>query len=94
MSEANIRRGQDANRILAEPVLKEALAQMYRDITDQWGQVPVRDVEGREHCWRLFKSMENFEALLKSYVESGKADEAMLKRQQTPLEVLKGAIGL
>lgn len=93
MSEESIRRGQDAARVLAEPVLKDALAQMRRDITDQWGMVPVRDVEGREHCWRLFKSMEKFEALLRSYVEAGKADAAMLKRKETPLETVRRAAG-
>jgi hypothetical protein len=67
---------------------------MRADITEMWGQVPMRDVEGREHCWRLFKSMEKFEALLKSYVEAGKADAAMLERKKSPLEVVRGAVGL
>lgn len=84
-----VRRGQLAAEALGNVALQGALTQMRTDITEMWGAVPARDVEGREHCWRLFKSMEKFEALLKSYVESGKADAAMLKRKETPLEAVR-----
>jgi hypothetical protein len=89
-----IRRGQLAAEALGNAALQAGLTQMRADITEMWGQVPMRDVEGREHCWRLFKSMEKFEALLKSYVEAGKADAAMLERKKSPLEVVRGAVGL
>ena len=89
-----IRRGELAQQALDNEALKEALKAMREDITGQWGSVPVRDVEGREHCWRLFKSLEKFEALLKAYIESGKADLQMLKHKRTPLEAVKSAIGM
>jgi len=87
-----VRRGQLAAEALGNAAVKAALAQMATDITQMWAQVPARDVEGREHCWRLYKSMEKFEALLRSYVESGKADEAMLKHKKTPLEAVKSLV--
>lgn len=93
MSDDGIRRGQLAAEALGNIALQTALKQMREDITQMWGQVPARDVEGREHCWRLFKSMEKFEALLRSYVESGKADAAMLERKKTPLEAVRHAAG-
>lgn len=67
---------------------------MRRDITDMWVNVPMRDVEGREHCWRMMQCQKKFEALLTSYVEAGKADAAMLERKKTPLEAVRNAVGL
>lgn len=86
------RRGQLAAEALGNPAVQDALKAMREDIAQTWGACPARDLEGREHCWRLFKSMEKFEALLKAYVESGKADSAMLQRKQTPLEAVRSFV--
>ena len=86
------RRGQLAAEALGNPALQDALRAMREDITQLWGACPARDTEGREHCWRLFKSMEKFEALLKAYVEAGKADAAMLERKKTPLEAVRSFV--
>ena len=89
----SIRRGQLSAEALGNIALQSALKQMREDITALWSAVPMRDVEGREHCWRMFKCQEKFEALLKSYMESGKAEQAMLKHKQSPLETVKRAVG-
>lgn len=93
MSDDGIRRGQLAAEALGNIALQTALKQMREDITEMWAKVPMRDVEGREHCWRLFMTTKKFEELLKSYVESGKADSAMLERKKTPLEAVRHAAG-
>ena len=89
-----IRRGQLATEVLGNAALQDALKQMREDITAMWAAVPMRDVEGREHCWRLFMTTKKFEDLLKSYAEGGKADSAMLERKKTPLEAVRNAVGL
>jgi hypothetical protein len=89
-----IRRGQLAAEALGNAALQAGLTQMRADITNAWADCPARDQEGREHMWRLMKSMQKFESLLKSYVEAGKADAAMLERKKSPLEVVRGAVGL
>lgn len=89
-----IRRGQLATEVLGNAALQDGLRQMREDITAMWSAVPTRDVEGREHCWRMLKCQEKFEALLRSYVEAGKADAAMLERKKTPLEAVRNAVGL
>ena len=89
----SIRRGDLAAEALGNLALQEALKSMKDDITAMWADVPMRDVEGREHCWRLFMTTKKFEELLKSYVESGKADKRMLEHKKSPLETVKRAVG-
>ena len=90
----SIRRGELAAEALGNLAVQEALAAMRQDITALWSAVPMRDVEGREHCWRMFKAQEKFEAVLKAYMEAGKADSAMLKHKKTPLEAVRAAVGV
>lgn len=72
MKEEIIQRGQTAERLLQEPVLKEAIEGMKKEAVAIWAAVPTKDVEERERVWRYYKVVERFETLLKEYVHTGR----------------------
>jgi len=74
MDQGAIRRADDAKRILNDPVVKQALEGIKREIVSQWSGTPARDTEGREWIWRHLKVVEKFEGLLKGYIETGKIE--------------------
>ena len=69
-----ILRGENANRLFNDPVLKEAISGLKKEIIDQWSVTPARDTEGREWVWRHYKVAERFEAILKGYIEAGRME--------------------
>ena len=80
-------RAVDAERILNEPVVKEALAAIRQEIIDQWTATPARDTEGREWIWRHMKVAEKFEGILRSYISDGKIESFNAKI--TPMEAVR-----
>ena len=76
-----IRRGDAAARVMAEPVVKEALAAIKAEIVEMWSNTPPKDTEGREWIWRHHKVAEKFEALLKAYVETGKFERGLIEQK-------------
>lgn len=81
-------KAQDAERLLNEPILKEALAAIKSEIIAQWAATPARDTDGREWIWRHMKVVEKFEAILRTYVEDGKI-EAFNQKQGVIDRMLK-----
>lgn len=79
--EQEISRGEDARRILNEPLFKEAMQQMKDEVIKMWGETPVRDREGREWLWQFYQAATKFENTLVSYMETGKM--AALKQKQS-----------
>lgn len=76
-----IRRGDAARRIMAEPVVQEALAAIKTEIVEMWSKTPPKDTEGREWIWRHLKASEKFEALLKAYIETGKFESSLIEQK-------------
>lgn len=74
-------RAEHAARILDDPLVKEALDLIEREIVEQWEACPVRDLEGRELLWRFMKTASKFRGILKGAIESGKLDA--FRAQQT-----------
>ena len=71
MSDAKVR-GENALRILNDPIFKDAMDILEREIIEQWDAVPVRDIEGRELLWRFYKTAKKFRGILQGVVENGK----------------------
>ena len=70
-----IRRADDAKRVLSDPIVKQALEGIRKEIYSQWSATPARDSEGREWVWRHLKVLEKFEGILKGYIENGKIEK-------------------
>lgn len=70
-----ISKGEQAKRVLEDPVVKEALSAIRQEIIEQWSATPARDAEGREWVWRHYKVAERFEAMLRGYIETGRIED-------------------
>jgi hypothetical protein len=78
--EEQAHRGQMAEMLLSNDLLKEALAAIDAEVVSQWEQCPARDKEGKEALWQLLKTSKKFQRLLTGYVETGKLARENLKR--------------
>jgi hypothetical protein len=73
-------RGQAAQMLLDNELLRQALDAIEAEVVDQWEKCPARDAEGKEALWQLFKTSKKFRALLNGYVQTGKLASENLKR--------------
>jgi len=78
-------RAQQAKDLLNNPLLKEALEAIQAEVVKNWSEAPVRDEEGKEILWRLYKSSQKFSAVLQGYIESGKLATEQLKPEKPGL---------
>lgn len=90
--EEALRRAKQAEQVLQNPITKETLAFMEREIFEQWLKCPVRDVEGREALWRQAVSTRKFGELLAGTMESGKLAADEIGRKKSAAERAKAAI--
>ncbi len=65
-------RGEKASQLLSDRLLQDSLDAIESEILQTWEACPVRDAEGREELWRLYKTAKKFRGVLMGAVESGK----------------------
>ena len=82
--EQEIRRGEDASRILNEPVFKDSMEKIKKTILDQWGATGAQKTEEREWLWHHYQAALRFEEILTSVMNTGKM--SALKKTETVRE--------
>ena len=70
--EKEIQRGQQAKRILEDPIFVEALQKVSQELDQEWINSPIRDTEGREKIYMMKKMLNVLHVQLKSVMETGK----------------------
>jgi len=70
--EKEIQRGQQAKRILEDPIYVEALQKVSQELDQEWINSPIRDTEGREKIYMMKKMLNVLHVQLKSVMETGK----------------------
>ena len=70
--EKEIQRGQQAKRILEDPIFVEALQKVSQELDQEWINSPIRDTEGRERIYMMKKMLNVLHVQLKSVMETGK----------------------
>ena len=65
-------RGQQAKRILEDPIYIEALQKVSQELDQEWINSPIRDTEGREKIYMMKKMLNVLHVQLKSVMETGK----------------------
>lgn len=79
--DARFRRGEEAARLLAEPLLKQVLASMETDVISTMKSLRPNDMEGRDTCFRELRAVERFRRKLQEYVQSGQHAKKSLKQR-------------
>ena len=70
--EKEIQRGQQAKRILEDPIYVEAIQKVSQELDQEWINSPIRDTEGREKIYMMKKMLNVLHVQLKSVMETGK----------------------
>ena len=70
--EKEIQRGQQAKRILEDPIFVEALQKVSQELDQEWINSPIRDTEGREKIYMMKKMLGVLHVQLQSVMETGK----------------------
>lgn len=74
-----------ARLVLENEQFAQAFADIQQEIYHAWQTSPVRDEEGRQELFRLLKSAQKFEAMLKARLETGKLAKLQLQQEQALL---------
>lgn len=64
-------RGENAARILGDRLMAESFDLLEKEIIESWEKCPVRDAEGREELWRLYKTAKKFKGIFEGIIQSG-----------------------
>ena len=82
MNEGKLRaereRASNAERLLNEPLIKEAFDYLDTEFMRAWKQSSVEDTQARERIYNLCKALEAVKGHLKSVIETGKMAKAQL----------------
>lgn len=84
-----LRRSNQARQVFEQPIVKETLDMMEREIMEAWMSCPVRDTEARETLWRMAVTTRKFRDILRGTMEAGKLAVDQIQRKQTALERAK-----
>ncbi len=90
--EEALRRANQARQVFEQPIVKETLDFMEREIMDQWTVTPVRDVEAREALWRMAVTTRKFRDLLRGTMEAGKLAQDAINRKQSFADKAKSVV--
>ena len=78
--EQEAHRGDEAQRLLDNDLLREALDAIDAEVVKQWQDCPARDKEGKEALWQLMKTAQKFRHILIGHIETGKLARENLRR--------------
>ncbi len=82
MSEQHeVSRGAHARAALENPLILEALEAYEKEITEQWKNSPLRDVEGREKLRLMLEAQKKFRQYLQTTMDSGKIAMEVIEQQ-------------
>ena len=90
--EEELQRGAQAQSLLNDPIIRDALAAIKTQVIDQWAACPARDTEGREWLWRHYQVALKFEEALQEVINTGKLARAM-EREQSVTDKIRKAVG-
>lgn len=75
----DIRRGEEAQRLLENPIFREAVDGIKAAIIEKWEICPIRDYEGQKELKLMLKLLNDLESNIIKVVSSGKIADFDLK---------------
>lgn len=87
--EQRIYDGNRAKEVIENEVFQRVMADMKKEIIEQWQNSPARDQDGREKLWNLLKLTEKLEIMLQQTLDSGKLAMAELQHKESMAERAK-----
>ena len=78
----SVQRGKDAERVVMDPVLLEAFADLEQQYTNEWKSSKVDDMVNREQAYARVTALTDLKRQLQSYVDDAKIANKQLERDQ------------
>lgn len=80
-TEEAIRRGREAQRVMDEPLLKEAFEKVAADITGLWATTAPGDAAAREQLYMKLRALQDVREHLRAVAAGGKVALHMAERK-------------
>lgn len=77
-----VQRGKDAERVVMDPVLLGAFADLEQQYTNEWKSSKVDDMVNREQAYARVTALTDLKRQLQSYVDDAKIANKQLERDQ------------
>lgn len=84
--DAQVRRGEEAGRVLANPLVATAFTAMEADIINTMKRLKPDETDALDMCWRELRALERFRGRFKGYLQTG--EQAKKTLMQTIKEKL------
>ena len=78
-------RAENAQRILNDPAVTEALALLEREAIEQWIQTKATDIIGREALWQWVRMAQRFGDIFRAAIQDGEILKEALKERDLNL---------
>lgn len=88
-----VQRGANAQALIDNPLMIEALDAYENEIVNQWKTSPLRDADGREKLRLMLDAATKFRAYLLTTADTGKLASATIQEKRDPLTRLRRAFG-
>jgi hypothetical protein len=83
--EQESRRGEQARRLLEDPLLQEAFAAVDRALREAWVATPDEAADERERLWLMLKLLGRVRAHMIDVLQTGKLADGQLAEVKPPL---------
>lgn len=70
-----IQKGNEAARLLTDPLFIEAFDTVKTEINASWEETPARDTEGRERLWLMLKLLGRVRAHIETIAANGEIEK-------------------
>ena len=77
-----LHRSQQAELILKNPLVKEVLDSLEKDIISAWENTPMRDAEAREKAWMYYLTVRKFRNTFINFIETGRMASMQLETKR------------
>jgi hypothetical protein len=77
-ADQEVRRGEQARRLLEDPLLSEAFVALEASLRDSWVATQPDQVAERERLWLMLKLLERLKGHLSEVIETGRLGERAL----------------
>ena len=88
--EEEVRRGQNAERIINDELFKESFNYLRKLYLSEWEHSPVRDPEARERLWMAIKILSTVENHITTTMQTGKLADRQLEELSKEVPVGRG----
>lgn len=82
MSQRQIERKYEAERLLRDGLVREAIDLMRERILVTWENAPIRDKEGHHELKLMMKYLKDFEKNLENFMAEGSEAELQIERER------------